>query len=64
MKKISLKAARINANLTRKNVVESLGISVPTLQNWELGKTFPKQPMIEKLCELYGMSYDEIDFSA
>lgn len=64
MKKISLKAARINANLTRKNVVESLGISVPTLQNWENGKTFPKQPMIERLCELYGMSYDEIDFSA
>lgn len=64
MKKIRLKAARINAKKTRKYVAESLQISPKTLQNWELGKTFPKQPMIEKLCELYGMSYDEIDFSA
>lgn len=64
MKKIRLKAARINAKKTRKYVAESLQISPKTLQNWENGRTFPKQPMIEKLCEMYGVSYDDIDFSA
>ena len=62
MKKITLKAARVNAGYSQKEAAEILGISNKTLCSWENGKTFPDQPMIEKLCELYGVTYDMIVF--
>ena len=64
MKKISLKAARVNAGYSQKEAAVLLEISNKTLCSWENGKTFPGQPMIDKLCELYGVSYDIIDFTA
>lgn len=63
MKQITLKAARVNACLTQSDVADKLQISVGTLKNWEKGKTFPKQPQIEALCELYGVSYDHLFFN-
>ena len=62
MPKTNLKAARVNAGLTQKQAADSLGIAPSTLRNWEKGITFPKQPDIEKLCELYGTSYDYVNF--
>lgn len=64
MKKISLKAARVNAGLSQKEAAKMLEISNKTLCSWENGKTYPDQPMIEKLCVLYGVTYDMIDFTA
>ena len=63
MSQITLKAARVNVNLTQADVAKKLDISISTIKNWEKGKTFPKQPMIEKLCEIYGVSYDNIFFN-
>ena len=60
--KISLKAARINAGLTQSEAAEKIGVSLSTLKNWEKGKTFPSQPMIDKICEVYGVAYDNIKF--
>ena len=62
MVKISLRAARVNAGLSQKEVAISLGISNKTLSNWENGDTFPSAQNIERLCELYKLSYDEINF--
>ena len=64
MKKISLKAARVNAGLSQKEAAILLGISNKTLCSWENGKTFPDQPRIDKICVLYGVTYDMLDFSA
>jgi transcriptional regulator with XRE-family HTH domain len=63
MKKITLSAARVNAGYSQKSAAEILGISNKTLCNWEKGKSFPDQPMIEKLCNLYGVTYDMINFA-
>ena len=64
MPKMSLRAARVNAKLTQHEVAKKLEVAVSTVRNWESGNTFPKQPIIEKLCELYNVSYDYIDFTA
>jgi len=64
MPKMSLKSARVNANLTQQQAADALGVAVSTLKNWEKGNTFPKQPMIEKLCELYKVNYDQVNFLA
>lgn len=62
MLKISLRAARINAGLTQKEASAHLGISNKTLLNWEKGVTFPNTNMILKICKLYGVSFDNLNF--
>ena len=62
MLKISLKAARVNAGLSQKEVANTLKISNKTLTNWENGKSFPDAEKIDALCNLYGLSYDNINF--
>ena len=50
MEKLSLKALRVNAGLSQEGAAKELSVSTSTLGNWESGKSFPKQPNIEKLC--------------
>ncbi len=62
MPQITFKAARVNVGLTQKEAAEKIGVDVSTLRNWEAGRTFPKQPAIEKMCSLYNVAYDNIKF--
>lgn len=62
MVKITLKAARINAGYTQKEAAERLGVGNVTLCNWEKGVSFPNAPQIQKICELYNVSYDNLIF--
>ncbi|MBR5874499.1 MAG: helix-turn-helix transcriptional regulator [Oscillospiraceae bacterium] len=62
MPKITLKAARVNANLTQAEAAAKLGVAVSTLKNWETGKTFPNKPKIDRLCEVYGITFDVLFF--
>lgn len=62
MAKMTLAAARVNKGYTQADAAEKLKISVSTLKNWEKGCSFPKQPQIEKLCDLYELVYDDIIF--
>lgn len=58
--RITLKAARVNKNLTQEQVADELKVTKKTVGSWESGKTRPKLEKIEQLCELYGVSYDDI----
>lgn len=62
MYKVSMKAARINADLTLIEAADKIGVSISTVKNWEAKKTFPNQPMIEKICEVYSVPYDMLKF--
>ena len=62
MVKMTLKAARVNAGFTQKEAAEKLGISNVTLCNWEKAVSFPDAKQIQMLCELYGVSYDNLIF--
>lgn len=59
---ITLKAARVNANLTQAEVVERLKISKNTLMSYEKYRTIPSIAMAQKFAELYGMNVDDIIF--
>ncbi len=59
---ITLKAARINKELTQTEAAKKLGISVDTLSNYERGKSFPDVPVIQKMEDLYGVSYNNLIF--
>ena len=60
MYRVSLKAARINAELTQREVSKIMGINVSTLVNWENGKTSPGIEQFSKLCEIYECPIDTI----
>ena len=62
MAKMTLKAARANAEMSRAEAAKKLGVSVDTLFNWENGRTFPNVPQIQKIEETYGVEYRDISF--
>lgn len=63
MPKITLRAARVNAGLSQQEAAGKIGVAVSTLRNWENGKTFPNQPKIERICEVYGITFDVLFFA-
>lgn len=59
---ITLKAARVNANLTQKEAAKRLNISKATLASYEMYRTIPGIDMAQKIAELYGLAVDGIIF--
>lgn len=60
--KISLKAARVNSNLTLKLAAKKIGVSESTLSNWEKKRSFPDVEKIKRIEEIYKIPYDYIFF--
>ena len=60
--RLTLKALRINNNLTQLEASKKLGISESTLNNYENHKSYPDVPTIEKILKLYKVNYDDIIF--
>lgn len=59
---ITLKSARVNVGLTQVKAAEKIGITVDTLSNYERGKSYPDVPVIQKIEEVYGVSYSDLIF--
>lgn len=62
MFKVSLASARVNAGFSQKEAAKELKISNKTLSSWEKGKSMPNAKQIDKLCKLYNVHYDCLNF--
>lgn len=62
MVKITLRAARVNVGLSQQEAADRLSVSKKTIGNWERGSTFPPANEIPAICDLYGVSYDQLNF--
>lgn len=60
--RITLEAARVNKRLTQPSAAEKIGVSVQTLINWEKGRTVPTVGLALKLCEVYGVTMNDLIF--
>lgn len=60
MSKVSLKAARVNAGLTLKEVSEKTNISEYTLSKYEKGKSVPRWDTFVMLCSVYNQACTDI----
>jgi DNA-binding XRE family transcriptional regulator len=60
---ISLKAARINADMTQAQAAKALGISKNTLSNYEKYITSPSIEASKRIAELYGFETDAIKWA-
>lgn len=56
--KISLAAARVNANMTQDQVAQAVGVSKCTIVNWEKGRTSIPFDTLVKLCGIYDAPID------
>ena len=43
---------------TQKDLANTLGVSLQSVRNWEQGRNDPPNPMLVKICRLYGTSAD------
>ncbi len=59
---MTLKAIRINKQLSQDEAAKLIGISSDTLSNYERGKSFPDIPVLKKIEEVYETRYDSINF--
>lgn len=59
---ISLKAARVNANLSQRDAAKKIGVSTDTIGKWERGLCVPNIRYIPKIEHAYGLKYDQIIF--
>ena len=57
---ITLKAARVNANLTQKEVAERLGVAEKSISNWENGTHEIKLNALDGLCRIYNVDIGDI----
>lgn len=62
MKKMTLKAARINKGFTQQEAANKIGIGVDTLSNYERGKTYPDIITLKKIEIVYDIEYKDIIF--
>ena len=60
--KITLKAARVNAELTLEDAAKALGITKNTLISYEKYRTIPDMAMGTAMASLYGTSVDNLIF--
>lgn len=60
--KITLEAARINANLTINEAAERIGVSRSTIINWENDSSNIKISFLPKIYEAYNYPTDYIFF--
>lgn len=58
--KISLRAARVNANMTQKDAAKAISVDPATIANWEKGFRSPKAEQLYRLCEVYKIPIDYI----
>ena len=60
--RITLKAARTNKNLTQGDLATALNVTKKTVGAWENGKSMPNVDKIDRLCEILGCKYDDIQW--
>lgn len=60
MPKITLAAARVNANLKQEELAKILGVNKSTIVSWEKGKTEPNANQLRKISSLSKIPMDFI----
>ena len=59
--KLTLKKARMLAELKQTEAANALGVSEVTLSNWENGITFPTIDKVIKMSKLYNLPLEDFE---
>lgn len=58
--KVSIKALRVNAELSQQEAADKIGVAPRTLQNWESGTTYPTAAQLVSICSVYRCTMADI----
>ena len=58
--KVSIKALRVNAELSQQEAADKIGVAPRTLQNWENGATYPTAVQLVSICSVYNCTMADI----
>lgn len=58
--KVSLRALRVNRNMTQDDAAQALGVTKKTIQNWESYATFPTGRQLLEICKVYSCGLNDI----
>lgn len=59
---MTMKAARVNKNLSQAKAADLIGVSRDVISNWERGVTFPDVLQLKKIEDVYGVTYNDLIF--
>ena len=59
---LSLKAARVNCNLTQEEAAKRIGVTPKMLSDWENAKSFPSVKRLPIILKVYNVGYDDLIF--
>ena len=60
--RVTIKAARVNADLTQSAFAKAVGVGVKTVQNWESGASSPRADKMPEICTVLGCEIKDIIF--
>lgn len=60
--KMTMKAARVNANMTQEEAGKIIGVSKDVISNWERGVTYPDVMELYKIEKAYHVTYNDLIF--
>lgn len=60
--KVTLKALRVNHNLTQKEAAIKTGVSIDTWSSWEHAKSFPDVRQLQIIEKEFNVHYDDLIF--
>ena len=58
--RVSLKAMRVDKEITQTELAKAVGVTKKTVGAWESGKSMPKADKIDLICKVLGCGYDDI----
>lgn len=61
--KLTLKALRVLYGMTQKEIANEIGVNVDTWSNYENAKTFPNTKVLNRIQEVFGVTYSDLIFS-
>lgn len=62
MFKVSIKAARVNADLTLEEASKKLGVTKDTLSRYERGTVSYNHEVLNKMLEVYDVPFENLKF--
>lgn len=57
---VSMKAMRVNAEMSQEQAAKAIGTTKRTLCSWENHETFPNALQLKRLCDVYGCEMNDI----
>lgn len=57
---MNLRRLRLSANMTQQQLADAIGVDRAAVSQWESGTAYPRMGKAMKLCDLFGVSLDQL----